>query len=107
MALIECPECGRKVSDQAVACPSCAFPITAATDNPADAQTIEKTSKHHKGMQLVGVLISSLGVVSIVTGVTSTSLGDPQGWIGLGFLLFVAGFVVLLVGQVGAWWHHG
>ena len=25
--LIECPECGRKVSDRAAACPDCAFPI--------------------------------------------------------------------------------
>lgn len=27
MALIECPECGKDVSDQATACPSCAYPI--------------------------------------------------------------------------------
>ena len=28
MALIECPECGRKVSDKAVACPQCGYPIS-------------------------------------------------------------------------------
>ena len=27
MALIECPECGREVSDRAAACPHCAYPI--------------------------------------------------------------------------------
>lgn len=27
MALIECPECGGKVSDRAAACPHCAYPI--------------------------------------------------------------------------------
>jgi len=27
MALIKCPECGREVSDQAVACPECGYPI--------------------------------------------------------------------------------
>ena len=27
MALIRCPECGREVSDQAKACPHCAYPI--------------------------------------------------------------------------------
>ena len=29
MALISCPECGRDVSDQAAACPNCAYPIEA------------------------------------------------------------------------------
>ncbi len=27
MALLECPECGRKVSDRAEACPGCAHPV--------------------------------------------------------------------------------
>ncbi|MBQ6257295.1 MAG: zinc ribbon domain-containing protein [Clostridia bacterium] len=30
MALINCPECGKKVSDQAVACPDCGYPIAKA-----------------------------------------------------------------------------
>ena len=28
MALFDCPECGRKVSDRAEACPGCAHPVT-------------------------------------------------------------------------------
>src|SRR5262245_30760334 len=27
MALINCSECGKEISDQAVACPSCAYPL--------------------------------------------------------------------------------
>lgn len=27
MALIECPECKRKVSDAAIKCPGCGYPI--------------------------------------------------------------------------------
>ena len=27
MALIDCPECGKKVSDKAVSCPNCGYPI--------------------------------------------------------------------------------
>lgn len=27
MALIDCPECGKKVSDMAKACPSCGYPV--------------------------------------------------------------------------------
>ena len=29
MALIQCPECAHEVSDQAVSCPNCGFPIAA------------------------------------------------------------------------------
>jgi hypothetical protein len=31
MALVECPDCGRKVSDQATACPACAHPVAGRT----------------------------------------------------------------------------
>ena len=27
MAFIDCPECGKKVSDMAKACPSCGYPV--------------------------------------------------------------------------------
>ena len=27
MALINCPECGKQVSNQAIACPNCGYPI--------------------------------------------------------------------------------
>lgn len=33
MALIECPECGREVSDKAPACPGCGAPIAAQEDS--------------------------------------------------------------------------
>lgn len=37
MALIECPECGRQVSDKALACPGCGCPIAekGASEKPA------------------------------------------------------------------------
>lgn len=28
MALIECPECGQKISDKAISCPGCGFPLS-------------------------------------------------------------------------------
>lgn len=30
MALVTCPECGRKVSERADACPNCGYPICAS-----------------------------------------------------------------------------
>lgn len=29
MALIQCPECAREISDKAIACPGCGYPIAA------------------------------------------------------------------------------
>jgi len=33
MALINCPECGSRISDQAEKCPSCAYPINSRGNN--------------------------------------------------------------------------
>ena len=36
MALIPCPECSHEVSDQAVACPNCGYPLRTRTPPPAN-----------------------------------------------------------------------
>lgn len=41
MALISCPECGRSVSDRAVACPACGYPI-AANAQPSAPQLVQR-----------------------------------------------------------------
>lgn len=35
MALIKCPECGREISDKAIACPNCGFPVNVQESSPA------------------------------------------------------------------------
>jgi TM2 domain-containing membrane protein YozV len=37
MALINCPECSTKVSDQATSCPSCGYPIAKSREHARDA----------------------------------------------------------------------
>ena len=39
MALIQCPECEGKVSDQAPVCPHCGFPLSSSHGSPAAATT--------------------------------------------------------------------
>lgn len=34
MSIIDCPECGIQVSDKAIACPKCAYPVAAMNDSP-------------------------------------------------------------------------
>lgn len=36
MALIKCPECGREVSDSAIVCPGCGYPIQQRKENNLD-----------------------------------------------------------------------
>lgn len=43
MALISCPECGKQISDHAVACPNCGYPIAGSisyTAVPSDSVKI-------------------------------------------------------------------
>lgn len=39
MALMRCPECGREVSSQAPACPSCGYPLQAKAQPPNALQS--------------------------------------------------------------------
>jgi hypothetical protein len=39
MALIDCPECGAKISDKAPTCPHCGVPVAATLVQPAGAPT--------------------------------------------------------------------
>lgn len=104
MALINCPECGRQVSDRANACPQCGNPIhtTSAAPQPiqvetANVVTTEATSKPWKGLQLLGVLITLLGMGSCISGNDPTSGATIAG----------VGGLVMIVGKLGAWWDHG
>jgi len=62
MALIHCQECGREVSDRAVSCPGCGFPLKdgirpGAEGGPARPLSYEyKSSKTIMGMPLVHIV---------------------------------------------------
>ena len=47
MALVDCPECNREVSDKAACCPSCGYPIQQSLSDPkevANAKTLPTTN---------------------------------------------------------------
>lgn len=45
MALITCPECGKQISDKAVACPGCGFPMVRKSDETKEAETTSEFDK--------------------------------------------------------------
>ena len=61
MALIRCPECGKKVSDQAPACPHCGNPNVAApaAKNPEEtpAPAPKERRSHRKAILVVSIVL--------------------------------------------------
>ena len=105
MALINCPECNKQISDRASACPDCACPIaaqpaTAAAPGPK-VQTIEATGKKWKGMRLaatIGIVISLFGVFGTADANTAA-----KGFWGVVALISLA---AIIYARLGSWWNH-
>lgn len=52
MALIKCPECGKKVSDMAKACPKCGRPLNAVNNEEETANVNDVVVKSGKRSSL-------------------------------------------------------
>ena len=63
MVLMVCPECNGKVSDKAIACPACGYPMQSTLSRGTWVQTIGGVA---------GTYISTRAVVMIVVGVAMT-----------------------------------
>lgn len=97
MAIIQCPECTKQISDQAVSCPHCGAPRAAATvDASQGVVTTQATGKSQKGWQVAGVLAMIVGVIMI-------SSDTPE----IGGLLTFGGLVAVVAAKMSAWWQHG
>ncbi len=80
MALIQCPECGREISDQASACPECAYPIAERrrSGEPPRVRTTEDSfltrNRGFGDLALYGCL--GVIVIFILVGVGLSSLSE-------------------------------
>ena len=70
MALINCPECAKEISDKVLACPNCGFPMSESTNQ---MQKVELSSvklkldkKKKKKILLSVFIIFSLLIVSTI-----------------------------------------
>ena len=117
MALIKCLECGKDISDKASACPHCGNPTTTKGVQPIETvtriNTVEYTRKKWKGYILTGVIMLFVGalmfLINLMRAITASTSGtQPNGLLLLlGILLAAIGFIIFLVGSIGAWWNHG
>lgn len=58
MALFNCPECGKEISDQAVSCPHCGYPLKP----DATLVTVKKRTPG-RGFAITGLVLGIFGVV--------------------------------------------
>lgn len=72
MALINCPECGKEISDKAISCPHCGFPFSGQKFNldkpPSDKYTFE----------LVNTEINKIKAIKLVQEVTGYGLKESK-----------------------------
>ena len=79
MPLVQCPECGREISDKVKTCPHCGYPFDGLPENNEEMQKVEissvrlqqknpeKTKKFLMGISaLVVVAIIAIAVISLV-----------------------------------------
>ena len=101
MALIICPECGKQVSDQAITCPGCGYPIARTESYTEDRSVMEKnTERYYMAGHLIAVTSCILaGAATFLPFFTYHILGSEgsvnlwhQSFIGL----TIIGFVLLL-----------
>ncbi len=105
MALIECPECGREISDRASACPECACPI-------AEPHTPERIIERQVVTRETQVQGSGGNVLAALASFFIPGLGQlTQGRIGMGMFYFfgmifmwllLLGWIVHLISCVDA-----
>ena len=94
MPLIKCKECGKDISDRAPMCPFCGI-----TKQPL---IIEQTGKKWKRVILISSLILIVGILILFSGAGNNN----DSLVGFGVFLGFIGFLGLIVGRFGRWWHH-
>ena len=61
MALVNCRECGKQISDQAAACPNCGAPVSGRSQ-PATTPVVVTALKSRSAAVLLAMLLGGLGL---------------------------------------------
>lgn len=89
MALITCKDCGKEISQSAVACPSCGSPV--AGNEPAVTKLVTQKSKSIA--VLLALFLGGLGIHKFY-------LGQPG--VGFFYLIFCWTFIPAILGLIEA-----
>ncbi len=109
MAIIQCPECGKDVSDKAKSCPNCGCPINEDVQNTND----NDSSKRKTGSTLIILgILCWIGCFVVSMSTAEKSLADRTNYLMSGYhmypelaiidaLVSIAGWVGLIMVVVG------
>lgn len=84
MALIQCPECGREISDKVSACPHCGYPFAAqdslpvSSEPPVSADTNVLAPVPKKSQVLAIVIVTILVIIAIVISMVMKKSNDEK-----------------------------
>ena len=112
MALIECPECSKTVSNTAAACPQCGAPIAqAAAERVAigtPLSTIQQTSKRLKMHIVISVILWWTSVIWLIFAASAQSQSQTasQSVPGLPIAIFLISSAWYILTKLRIWWHH-
>lgn len=89
---MNCPECGKEISDKAKSCPTCGFPIEDSKESIKEIDEYEKCSNARNGIQLeysLGDNLQKRGVIDVLL--------DGMRWV-LAILVLILSIAVLTRG---------
>ena len=94
MAMVQCPECGREVSDQAAACPNCGCPLGVTSVAPAKREKAASL----RGGAIIG-LVGGLSFIAVLVIATLYPSEPADYTISVGpayTTLYAAAFVAII-----------
>lgn len=74
MALIKCPECGKEISDKAINCPNCGFPINLVEVETEQDRIIVRGKNRGKNFLIFGGILFLVSMVFYI-GTSNVELG--------------------------------
>ena len=92
MPLINCPECQREISDQAISCPQCGYQLKTKTETTT---TVQLTSKKLKKRQLYPLAFMFLAFPFIL-----------MRQFAIGFIIVGISIIWSIVIGMQIWWEH-
>ena len=103
MALINCPDCKKEVSENAPACPNCGAPIAVREEDKdagAPLTTVQETSKKFKKLLLASAFLFWGGLASGVWIFEDYEVSPVPGF------MILSGLVLYVATKFSIWWHH-
>lgn len=98
MSLIECPECGKQISDKAKSCPNCGCPIMVGNTS-MQTTTIKNADQKVSGLSVVALIFSIIGctfIIGIVLAIIDLCKKDGRKKVCSKIALIICGFWLII-----------